>query len=188
MFAMKEEKPKEKTLYQKIRDGEVEPEGSQKGWLNMEKRVSFNMMPKEKAKEIQRKGAEAVNALHGEKKSAKQSLEKILTIKATPDIVAAADLPEELAEKLRRDNPNATLYDLIQLVAVGRAVSGNMKAYELVRDTHGDKPIERVEVTENVTTDQDRELMRTIAARLEKAESVQIIDSTYTDSSTDSGV
>jgi len=170
------EKPKEKTLYQKIRDGEVEPEGSQKGWLNMEKRISFNMMPKEKAKEIQRKGAEAVNALHGEKKTAKQSLEKILTIKATPDIVAAADLPEELAEKLRKDNPNATLYDLIQLVAVGRAVSGNMKAYELVRDTHGDKPIERVEVTENVTTDQDRELMRTIAARLEKAESVQIVE------------
>ena len=178
----------EKSIYQKVIDGDIEPEGSQKGWKNLEKRVSFNMMPEEKRKEICRKGAEAVNALHGEKKSAKESLEKILTIKATPDIVAAADLPEELAEKLRKDNPNATLYDLIQLVAVGRAVGGNMKAYELIRDTHGDKPIERVEVTENVTTDQDRELMRTIAARLEKAESVQIIDGTYTDSSTDSGV
>lgn len=188
LFAMKDpEKPKEKTLYQKIRDGEIEPEGSQKGWLNMEKRVSFNMMPEEKRKEICRKGAEAVQKLHGEKKTAKQSLEKILTLKVDDEILAAADVPDELVQKLKRDNPNATLYDLIQLVAVGRAVSGNMKAYELIRDTHGDKPIERVEVTENVTTDQDRELMRTIAARLEKAESVQIIDGTYTDSGTDSG-
>ena len=183
------EKPKEKTLYQKIIDGEIEPEGAQKGWTNLEAgRRSFDQIPKEELAEISRKGAEAVNKLHGEKKSARESLEKILTLKATPEIIAAADLPDELAERLRRDNPNATLYDLMQIVAVGRAVGGNMKAYELIRDTHGDKPIERVEVTENVTTEQDRELMRQIAARLEKAESVQIIDSTYTDSSTDSGV
>lgn len=180
---MPEQINQEKSIYQKVIDGDIEPEGSQKGWKNLEKRVSFNMMPEEKRKEICRKGAEAINKLHGEKKSAKESLEKILTLKIDDGILAAADVPDELIQKLKRDNPDATLYDLIQLVAVGRAVGGNMKAYELIRDTHGDKPIERVEVTENVTTDQDRELMRTIAARLEKAESVQIIDSTYTESS-----
>jgi len=122
-----------------------------------------------------------VQELHGERRTAKQSLENILTLKATDDIIAAADIDEEIAKRLKRDNPNATLYDLIQAVAVGKALDGNMKAYELVRDTHGDKPIERVEVTENVTTDQDRELMRTIAARLEKAESVQIVEDVSSD-------
>ena len=172
----KQEEPKqEKTTYQRVISGEIEPTGSQKGWINLEKRVSFNQMSPEKRKEICRKGAEAVNQLHGEKKSAKQSLEKILTLKATPDIVAVADLPEELASKLRRDNPDATLYDLIQLVAVGNAVRGSMKAYELIRDTHGDKPIDRVEVTDNITTDADRALMSEIADRLRQAESVQIV-------------
>jgi len=172
-----EEKPEELSRYEQIKRGLVEPVGSEKGWLNMEKRVSFNMMPEEKRKEICRKGAEAVNALHGEKKTARQSLERILTIKATPEIIAQAELSDELAEKLRRDNPNATLYDLIQLVAVGRAVSGNMKAYELIRDTHGDKPVDKVEVTDNVTTESDRELMRQIAERLDGAESVHIVES-----------
>ena len=160
------EPAKEKTTYQKIISGELEPVGAQKGWLNLEKRVSFNMMDPEKRREICQKGNAAVRALHGEKKTARESLEKILTIKVTPEIIAGADLPDELAERLRRDNPDATLYDLIQLVAVGRAVSGNMKAYELVRDTAGDKPIERVEVTENVTTEADRELMRDVLERL----------------------
>lgn len=172
-----QETPKqEKTTYQRVISGEIEPKGSQKGWLNLEKRTPFNTMSPEKRREICRKGAEAVNKLHGEKKTARESLEKILTLRVTPEILAGADVPEEIAERLKRDNPNATLYDLINLVAVGRAVSGNMKAYELIRDTHGDKPIDRVEVTDNVTTDADRELMRQVADRLAKAEGVQIIE------------
>lgn len=172
----KQEEPKqEKTIYQQVVDGDIEPKGVQKGWKNLEKRVSFNMMSPEKRKEICQKGQKAMMELHGEKKTARQSLEKILTIKATPEILAAADVPDEFIERLRRDNPNATIYDLIQLVAVGKAVGGNMKAYELVRDTHGDKPVERVEMTDNVTTEADRELMKRIADRLEGAESVQIV-------------
>ena len=166
----------EKSIYQKIIDGEQQPEGIQKGWINLEKRTSFDKMTPERRREICRKGAEAVNKLHGEKKTAKQSLEKILTLKIDSEIMDAADLPRELADKLKRDNPDATLYDLIQIVAVGRAVGGNMKAYELIRDTYGDKPIDRVEVTENITTDADRELMRGIAERLQQAETVHIIE------------
>ena len=75
------EPEKEKSLYNRIKDGETVPEGSQKGWLNLEKRTSFNMMTPEQRREICQKGAAAVNKLHGEKKTAKQSLEKILTLK-----------------------------------------------------------------------------------------------------------
>lgn len=171
----------EKSIYQKIIDGEQQPEGIQKGWSNLEKRKSFNMMDPDELREISRKGAAAVNKLHGEKKTAKEALEKILTLRINDQMLSAADLPRELADKLKRDNPDATLYDLINLVAVGRAVGGNLKAYELIRDTYGDKPIDRVEVTENITTDADRAMLRQIAERLQAAETVQIIEGTATE-------
>lgn len=175
------ETEKEKSLYNRIKDGETVPEGSQKGWLNLEKRTSFNMMTPEQRREICKKGAAAVNKLHGEKKTAKQSLEKILTLKIDSEIMSAADVPRELADRLKRDNPDATIYDLIQIVAVGRAVGGNIKAAEYIRDTHGDKPIDRVEVTENITTDADRAMLRQIAERLQAAETVQIVEGTATE-------
>ena len=156
-----------KTRYQMVIDGEVEPEGREKGWLNLEKRVPFNQMDEEKRKEICRKGQKAVMQLHGEKKTARESLEKILTIKINDEILNGADVPTEIAERIRRDNPNMTLYDLIQVVAVGKAVGGNMKAYELIRDTHGDKPKDEVKIEgAELMTDNDRELLRTIADRV----------------------
>lgn len=158
-----------------IIDGLIEPEEHERYLLNLRKRVPFNQMPEEKRKEICRKGQKAQQELHGEKKTAKQALENILTLKVTPEIIEKANIDSAVAERLKRDNPNATMYDLIQAVAVGRALEGNMKAAEYVRDTHGDKPIDRVEVTDNVTTEADRELMRSIADRLGQADSVQVV-------------
>lgn len=174
----------EKSRYQQVIDGDVEPEGIEKGWKNIrigQTEHNLAVIDPERAREIRRKGAEAINKLHGEKKTAKQSLEQILTLKVDDDILAAADLPEDLATKLKRDNPNATLYDLIQLVAVGRAVGGNMKAYELIRDTHGDKPVEKVQVEADVTTDADRALMASIAARLDENTHVEVVKDIKTD-------
>ena len=166
----------ELTRYQKIQRGMEKPRGSEKGWRNLEKgRLSFNQMTPERHAEISRKGAQAVNRLHGEKKTAKQALENVLTLRITDERASGADVDPAIIERLKRDNPNATLYDLIQAVAVGRAVGGSIPAMQYVRDTHGDKPIDRVEVTDNVTTDADRALMRTIAERLNGAERVEIV-------------
>lgn len=167
------EKPNEqhekKTRYQMVIDGEVEPEGEEKGWINLEHgRRSFNQMDAETLREISHKGGVAVQKLHGERKTARESLERILTLKISDGILEGADIPSDLAERLKRDNPNATLYDLIQMVAVGKAVGGNMKAYELIRDTHGDKPKDEVKIEgAELMTDNDRELLRTIAERVE---------------------
>jgi len=173
-----------KTRYQQVIDGDVEPEGCEKGWINIRKgQTEHNLavIDPERAREIRRMGAEAINKLHGEKKTARQSLEQILTLKVDDTLLACADLPEDLAAKLKRDNPNATIYDLIQLVAVGRAVGGNMKAYELIRDTHGDKPVDRVQAEVDVTTDADRALLANISKRLDETgatvEIVKDIDS-----------
>lgn len=168
-----------KTTYQRVISGEIEPKGQQKGWLNLETgRRSFNTLDKEELTEISRKGAAAVHKLHGEKKSARQALENILSLKLTDEIAQSADIDPAILERVKRDNPDATLYDAIQAVAVGRAMSGNIKAAEYVRDTHGDAPIKEIKVDQNITTDADRALMRQIADRLADSDIVIVKDIT----------
>lgn len=178
-------KPKDKPQserYKQIVAGEREPEGCEKGWSNLQPgKYNLTVIDPEKRKEICRKGAAAVNKLHGERKTAKQALENILTLKVTDEIIAGADLPEGLGEKLKRDNPDATLYDLIQIVAAGRAVGGNIKAAEYIRDTFGDKPVEKVDITADVTTEADRALLASIAARLDENTHVEVVKDIKTD-------
>lgn len=165
----------EKSLYQKIIDGEVEPEGEQKGWVNLQtgqREHNLTVIDQEKRREICRKGAEAVNRLHGKKKTAKECLESILTLKINDKIIDGADLDPDIAEKLKRDNPDATLYDLIQIVAAGRAVGGNIKAAEYIRDTYGDKPTEKLDITGEIMTDTDRAMLEKISRRLDSPDVV----------------
>ena len=172
---MKEEKKKEKSRASMIIDGEIEPNENEKYLLNLRKRVPFNQMSKEKRVEIARKGQKALSELHGEKKNAKKALESILTLKVTDDIYELADIDPKVAERLKRDNPNATLYDLIQAVAVGRALDGNMKAYELVRDTYGDKPIDKVDISGEIMTESDRAMLQKITERIDNGENIAIV-------------
>lgn len=151
--------------YEKIMTGEIEPQGMQKGWKNL-KPIPITQRDPEERREICRKGAQAVQRIRGEEKSAKESLERMLKILATDDIIAQADIDNALAERLKRENPDMTLYDVMNAAALGRAISGNVKAAEYVRDTRGDKPHDTVEINANITTDQDRELMQRIADRL----------------------
>lgn len=166
----------EKSIFQKVIDGDVEPVGSQKGWNNLQtEKYSFATMDPKKRSEISRKGAEAVNKIRGEKRTAKEALENILTLRVTDTIIDKSDLDPELADRLKRSGVDITLYDLIQLVAAGRAAGGNMKAYELIRDTYGDMPVKQVEITENITTDQDRAMLKEINELL-KAGKIAVIE------------
>ena len=175
--AVKDQQQEKKTRYQMIIDGDATPEGSEKGYKNLRpEKYNFGVIDPEKHREISRKGAAAVNKLHGEKKTAREALEKILTLKINDEIIAGADLAPEIAERLKRSNPDATIYDLIQIVAAGRAVGGNIKAAEYIRDTYGDKPKEQIELTSNIMTDQDREMLQQINARLQNAEIIEVID------------
>jgi len=178
----------EKSRYKKIIDGEADPAGSEKGYKNLitgQTVYNFKNLPPEKRKEISRKGAAAVQALHGEKKTAREALEKILTLKINDNILAGADLDPEIAQRLKRDNPDATLYDLIQLVAVGRAVGGNIKAAEYVRDTFGDSPVHKVDLQADIMTEADRALLEKVSSRLADPDLVIVKD--QTDGSSGSG-
>ena len=173
---MKDEPKKEKSRASMIIDGEIEPEPNERYLLNLRKRKPFNQWDKEEHRKVCQKGNQVLRELHGERKTARESLQNILTLKATDEIIAGADIDPKIAERLRRDNPDATLYDLIQAVAVGRALDGSINAMQYVRDTHGDAPKTQIEVSENITTDQDRELMRAINERLQGVELVKVVD------------
>ena len=173
---MKREKQKEKSRASMIIDGDIEPNDDERYLLNLRKRKSFNTWDKDKLHEVAVAGGKAVQELHGEKKTAKQSIERILSLKVTDEIMHGADVDPQIIDRLKRDNPDATLYDLIQAVAVGRAVNGNIQAMQYVRDTHGDMPKQQIEVTDT-TTESDRELMRQIVERLQAVDVVQVVES-----------
>ena len=110
-----------RTTYDRIKAGEIEPEGRQKGWMNLQP-IPINARTEEEQKEIRRKGAEAVNKIHGEVKTAKESLDRMLSILATDEILDTADIEAGLAERLRRENPNMTIYDVANAAAIGKAI------------------------------------------------------------------
>lgn len=164
-----------KTEYEKVMSGEIEPKGPQKGWANL-RPIPINTRSPEEQQTIRKKGAAAVNKLHGEEKTAKQSLDRMLNLIATDDLLMNTDINQSMIDKIKRDNPAMTVYDVINAAAIGRALNGNIKAVEYIRDTRGDAPIKQLEINENITTDQDRELLKQLNERLKAAEITVIKD------------
>lgn len=168
---------KQKTRYQMIRDGEIEPEGIEKGWKNI-KPIPLTQRTPEEAREIRSKGGKAAQRIQGEKKTAKESLQRMLSILATPEILEAADIGTALAERLKRENPDMTIYDVMNATAIGRAIGGSIPAAQYVRDTAGDKPKEQIEMSGDIITEQDRSLIKQISDRLQAGEVVVVKDQT----------
>ena len=156
-------------------------ERKNKGWNNLKtEENSFALYDRERLREVSRKGAEASHKVRQEKKNAKQALEKILSMGATDEIIAGAELSPELAEQLKAEIENATIYDLMQLVAVGSALGGDMRAVEYVRDTYGDKPSNKIDMQteETALTDADRMLLEKVSRRLENPDLYVAYDAT----------
>lgn len=144
-----------------------------KGWKNLKtEQNSFALYEPDRLREISRKGAQATHKIRAEKQNARKALEKILSMNVTDEIIYGAELPTELAEQLKENFPDATLYDLMQLVALGRALDGDMRACEYVRDTFGDRPTNRVDIATDVMSDADRTLLEHISARLNDPKTV----------------
>lgn len=168
---------KEKSRASMIIDGEIEPTTPQEmRLLNLRKRKTFDTWDKDAHHDASVKGGKAVAELYGEKKTAKQALENVLSLRITDTMLDDSGVNEELIARLKRSNPNATIYDLLHAVAVDKALKGSMRALEYVRDTNGDKPIDRANIDVNgIMTDSDRALLETIGRRLTDGETVEIV-------------
>lgn len=92
---------------------------------NEQNLVNLKDRTPEERKEIARKGAEATNRIRAERKT----------------------LKEELLLLLQKNN----YQEKISLSLINEAEKGNTKAYEVIRDTIGEKPKE--EINANVNTE-----------------------------------
>lgn len=155
-----------KSIYEKIIDGDIEPEGCQKGWKNL-RPVPITQRDPEERKEICRKGAAAVNKLHGKEKTAREALKGILSLIASDEIIDGADIEPALVDRLKKSNPELTTYELMQAVALGRALAGSIQAATYIRDTAGDKPENKIDISADIMTEADRALLDNIAGRLD---------------------
>lgn len=152
-----------------------------KGWSNL-KPGRFKDMDKEELRELCKKGNKRMLEVKQKKKTAKECLNDILHLEVDESIIGAAELPPGLYEAVKGYVESFTMYDLINLVTIGLALGGNMKATEFIRDTVGDAPTKQLNIlTENMTTDADRLMMKQLSERLSNPDTVIAHDATPKD-------
>ena len=81
------------------------------------------------------------------------------------------DIFEKLLKDEAIDGSNITNDELLALQMLKEANKGNTKAFEIVRDTIGQRPVDKQEVDSNITgsiemNDEDRELLKNISTRI----------------------
>lgn len=108
-------------------------------------------------KEIHRKGAEALNAAHAQRRTLAETIDVMLRRKAPEEIRQAYNLPE-----------GATLQDAATLALLLQATKGNVKAFATMRDTAGEMPVAKQEITADLMTAADRALMEKLQRRLDQ--------------------
>ena len=116
---------------------------------------------KENFKELSSKGGKASVKKRKEVRHAKEILRDLLS----------QDLShEEVVQILGKDSSDRNTYSVMIQKMVQVANSGNVKAFAELRDTFGDKPTEEVNLTANVITDKDRQLLALLSEKMsEKA-------------------
>ena len=108
--------------------------------------------------------------MQAENRRKRRALREILIDVLEMDFDDKSFSDEELAEKAqlfaKEQGRSLTLYEAIALAQVKRAIDGDVKAATFVRDSAGDKPVERSEVVGEIITDADRQLLANIQRRL----------------------
>lgn len=125
--------------------------------------VPTTQLSEKERRELSRKGGLASAAARRRKKDIREVFDALLSSPATPEM-------QEKAEKLGFDAETVgTIYDVLGVAMIDKALSGDGYCFQLVRDSAGDKPTDKSEVTASVMTDKDLEIMRNLEARI-KAE------------------
>lgn len=125
--------------------------------------IPTSQLTETERKELARKGGLASARARRKKKDLQDMLSTLLATPATPEMV-------EKASALGIDASDAdTLYDALCVALFGKALSGDAYAFQLIRDSAGDKPTDRSETSVSIMTDKDKEVMAAIERRI-KAE------------------
>jgi hypothetical protein len=128
---------------------------------NIDNLVDMNHRTEEEQRAIATAGGKASGEARRKKKELKDRCKILLEMMPNKALIAKSlgddtKLPE-----------GADMYDLMiaKMMQVA-ALDGNVKAFEAVRDSAGDKPTEKVQQDIAVMTDKDKELMKIIESRM----------------------
>lgn len=165
---VKEEAKREaQKRYELIKQGKAQPQGSEKGYLNLR---PLTERSKEEQLAIRRKAQKRQREVMKIQKTAKESMTELLSVVAKE--VAKERIDEEILAKAKQINPNLTLYDIVNLKMIERATDGSVTASVYVRDTVGDKPTDKLDVTAQSLTEEDRTLLEQVQKRLEDNQNI----------------
>ena len=112
--------------------------------------------------EIRRKGQAAQTEKRRQRKKITDICNELLSMSASD--MANGVVNPELADKLKETD--ISLYDLMVAKMIEESLHGNVKAFTAVRDSAGDKPVDEANISADLITDADRELLRNVANRL----------------------
>ena len=110
-------------------------------------------------REIHRKGGEAIQA----------TLRQRRTFAETIEIMLRKTAPKETREALGLDE-NATTQDAVIAAMLKASGEGDTKAAVFLRDTVGEKPIDKKEIDAAIMTENDKKLLEKVSKRLEEEE------------------
>ncbi|WP_072500354.1 hypothetical protein [Olsenella phocaeensis] len=103
-------------------------------------RPTNTLTPRER-RELSRKGAEATNRKRRERRDMRETFRAMLDMPMRPGGTTTASTLEGMGGK------NMTVGQAIALSVLRKALDGDVRAAEFIRDTSGQRPSDRVELT-----------------------------------------
>lgn len=125
--------------------------------------IPFTERTEEEQKEIARKGGIKSGEVRRARKTAREILQEMLQRQLSND-----QIDDILGTSKNLLGEDKTAYAVINAKMIQVAAAGDTKAYNAVRDTVGDAPVQEQRI-ENINTPGDMALYEKVAARLEKA-------------------
>ena len=110
----------------------------------------LNKRTKDEQREIQSAGGIASGKARREKKMMRETLETLLTLTIKDGDAASIENIKSLAEIKGK---NITVQDAIMLVQIQKAMKGDTRAAEYVRDTSGNRVKEEIDISTDMVVD-----------------------------------
>lgn len=110
-----------------------------------------------------KKGGVAANKKRQERKTIGDILESMLSRQMNDD-----DIEEVLGGSAVLLGEDKSAYAVMTAKMICQAMAGDVKAFLAIRDSAGDKPVERTEQVLDVLTDKDKQMIENMKARLSK--------------------
>lgn len=113
------------------------------------------------------KGAKATNRIRAERKRAKELMQDILDKAINTQGLDLGELDEIAKQSAQDQGGQISVYQALLIAQAARAVMGDTAAAAYCRDTAGDKPTDKQEITGTIT-EGDKALCAAVAARLDE--------------------